>query len=245
METPKENIFEEAKRIIDVTIENDVHLKLMGGLATRIHCEVEGFCNREYSDIDVVGLSKEKSSIEDIFSQLGYIPDTRFNALHGHKRLKFEEDIYGRHVDVFLDRFDMDHDWDLSTRLNSEAHTLPLSDLLLMKLQICKINEKDIRDILTMVKDARIGEEEAPHTINLNYIAERCAQDWELYESVLENIKKIGMMLDEYDLSGEKTTIEKRLKKLMKKLIAHPKTAKWKLRAVIGKHRKWCQTVEE
>ncbi|MBU7034950.1 MAG: hypothetical protein HXS49_07155, partial [Theionarchaea archaeon] len=199
-----------------------------------------------YSDIDMVGLSKEKSKITTLFSGLGYMADERFNALHGHKRLKFEETTYNRHVDVFLDHFDMDHDWDLSSRLKIEKYTLPLSDLLLTKLQICRINEKDIQDIVTLLKDCAIGEEDAPHTINVEYMAEKCSQDWGLYEAVLDNLKNVSTLLGSYGLSEEdKTLVEKRLKLLAKNLISHEKTARWRMRSAVGRHLAWCEQVEE
>ncbi|MBU7026092.1 MAG: hypothetical protein HXS48_04045 [Theionarchaea archaeon] len=243
---PKSNMVEEAARIVDAATENGVTLRLLGGLATRAHCEDLTFCVRDYSDIDLVGLSKEKHEIIDVFETLGYISDTRFNALHGHKRLKFEDTTNNRHVDVFLDHFDMDHDWDLSHRLHVEKYTLPASDLLLMKLQICKINEKDIRDIITMVKDCDIGEKDAPHVINMEYVAEKCSDDWGLYESVLENLKTVVTFLPQYELAKEeKTTVENRLKDLTRRLLTHEKTAKWMLRSVVGKHMKWCESVEE
>jgi hypothetical protein len=243
---PKADIAEEAVRIIDAACVSNVTLRLLGGLATRMHCEQLDFCDREYSDIDMVGLRKEKRKIITLFSALGYTSDERVNALHGHKRLKFEETVYRRHVDVFLDHFDMDHDWDLSSRLQVEKYTLPLSDLLLTKLQICKINEKDIRDILTMLKDCIIGEKDAPHTINVEYIAERCAQDWGLYEAVLGNLESVDAFLDKYQLNEEdKNLVEERLKLLTRRLISHEKTGKWRMRSAVGRHLAWCQQVEE
>lgn len=243
---PKSNMVEEAVRIVDAASENDITLRIMGGVGTRLHCEIIEFCRRDYSDIDMVGLSDQKQKIATLFEDLGYKPDKRFNALHGYKRLKFEDYTNDRHIDIFLDRFDMDHDWDLSSRLQLEEYTLPVSDLLLMKLQICKINEKDIQDILTMLKDAKIGEKEASHTINITYIAKKCSQDWGLYESVLENLNKIHVMMDNYDLTGkEEILIKKRLENLTDSLITHKKTAKWRLRAAVGKNVQWCQPVEE
>jgi hypothetical protein len=246
MDTPKADIAEEAVRIIDAAYTSSVTLRLLGGLATRMHCQHLDFCDREYSDIDMVGLGKEKSKITTLFSALGYTSDTRFNALHGHKRLKFEEAVYKRHVDVFLDHFDMEHDWDLSSRLQVEKYTLPLSDLLLTKLQICKINEKDIRDILTMLKDCTIGEKDAPHTINVAYIAERCAEDWGLYEAVLGNLENVHAFLDTYQLDDkDRNLVEERLKLLTRRLISHDKTGKWRMRSAVGGHLAWCQQVEE
>jgi hypothetical protein len=245
MELPKSDLVEEAVRIVDAAADNNVTLRLLGGLGTRLHCKDLDFCIRGYSDIDLVGLSAEKSEIITVFTALGYTPDERFNALHGHKRLRFEEST-NKHIDVFLDHFDMDHDWDLTHRLHVEKYTLPLSDLLLMKLQICKINEKDVQDILTMVKDCELGETDVIDVINVEYIAEKCSDDWGLYESVLENLKIVVDLLTQFDLTDtERAMVKKRLKNLTNRLITHEKTAKWKVRSVVGKHMAWCEIVEE
>ena len=246
METPKHNMVEEAIRIVDYATEKNTTLRLLGGLAIRLHCIIEDFCVREYSDFDLVGLSEEKESLMKVFEDMGYTPDLRFNALHGHKRLKFEDHLNDRHVDVFLDHFDMDHDWDLSRRVHVEQYTLPLSDLLLTKLQICKINEKDIRDSITILKDSVLGEEDTPTIINMEYIADICSGDWELYTSVLDNMKILMNFLDIYPLEdAEKDLVRSRVKTLTHTLITHPKTAKWKLRSAVGKHLAWCEQVEE
>jgi hypothetical protein len=246
MDIPKSNIAEEAIRIVNEATQQGITVRLLGGLAIRMHCTAPEFCERDYSDIDLIGLNKEKQGIITVFSTLGYTPDTRFNALHGHKRLTFKDQKNKRHVDVFLDHFDMDHDWDLSQRLDYEQYTLPLSDLLLTKLQICKINEKDIRDSITILKDCSIGEGDNPHVINVEYIAEKCSRDWGLFESVLDNLRTVMIFLGSYPLKDdEKSLVGGRIRLLTRQLIDHPKTAQWKLRSAVGKHVKWCQEVEE
>ncbi|MBU7034951.1 MAG: hypothetical protein HXS49_07160, partial [Theionarchaea archaeon] len=80
MGVPEADMTEEAVRIVDAARNSNVTLRLLGGLATRMHCEHVDFCDREYSDIDMVGLSKEKSKITTLFSGLGYMADERFNA---------------------------------------------------------------------------------------------------------------------------------------------------------------------
>jgi hypothetical protein len=246
MDTPHRDMVEEAVRIVEYGNRQGITLRLLGGLAIRLHCSIQNFCEREYSDIDLVGLGEESHAIVDLFSDLGYTADRRFNTLHSSKRLKFEDHINERHVDVFLNHFDMDHDWDLSHRLDIDEYTLPLSDLLLSKLQICKINEKDIQDSITLLKDTTIGKEDTSQVINTEYIAEKCSQDWELYQSVLENLKKVMQFLGIYSLNDiEKERVESRIRGLTHTLITHPKTAKWKLRSSVGKHLAWCELVEE
>ncbi|MHA1754749.1 MAG: hypothetical protein ACTSYR_04460, partial [Candidatus Odinarchaeia archaeon] len=61
----------EAKEIIDKALSRKITLKLIGGLAVRNHCEIIDFCERDYLDIDMVGLSKQIKGIKEIFQELG------------------------------------------------------------------------------------------------------------------------------------------------------------------------------
>jgi hypothetical protein len=244
MDVPHEDKMSEAIRIIDVAAARGVVLRLLGGIAIRVHCEMVNFCERDYSDIDLVGLSRQRNEIVEVFEEVGYAPDVQFNALYGTKRLIFDHPA-GEHIDVFLDHFAMEHDLDFSERLQIEKYTLPLSDLLLTKLQIHSINEKDIRDSITILKDCDIGEEDKPAIINIEYIAEKCSEDWGLFEAILENCDRILEHVGDYILTEEeRERIFGRVTELKKRLLVHPKTLKWKLRALVGKHIKWYELVE-
>lgn len=85
-----------------------------------------------------------------LFEGLGYIGDQQFNGLNGHRRLLFYDNENERRIDVFVGRFEMCHAWPLEQRLEVVRYTLPLWDLLLKKLQIFALTEKDQRDIPTV-----------------------------------------------------------------------------------------------
>ncbi len=104
------------------------------------------------------------------------------------------------HIDVFLDTFRMDHDIALARRLRIEPYTLSLSDLLLTKLQIFRLNEKDVRDIVTLLADAEVGDG-APGTIDGRYIGRLCADDWGLFYDVATNLQRVDERVAGYALS--------------------------------------------
>lgn len=80
-------------------------------------------------------------------------------------------------MDVFLDTFRMDRAISLKDRLTLDDCTVSMADQLLTKLQINRLDDKDVRDILTLLKDLELVGEEAPGVIGLRSIAERCAKD--------------------------------------------------------------------
>src|SRR4030042_4614145 len=88
IDTPLTDMPEEAVRIVDRARDWNVQLRLMGGLAVRMHCSSPEFCERVYSDIDLIGLSTQAGMIEEVFAELGSVPDSGFNVVHGGRRLK-------------------------------------------------------------------------------------------------------------------------------------------------------------
>ena len=236
----------EARAIIDEARANNVTLRALGGTAVAMHCPSAKHkaIVREYPDIDLVGHAKEGKGIKTVFLNLGFQPDKRFNALHGAKRLKFAEENSDTDVDVFLDIFEMCHKLDFKGRLELEDYTIPLADLLLTKLQIVELNEKDVRDIIAIIFDHEFGA--GPEMIDDNYIANLCGNDWGLWKTISLSIERVLGFLGDYAVTDdEKGRIKSRLEGLKKRIDAEPKGTRWKMRASIGESRKWYETVEE
>ena len=112
------------------------------------HRPLPAALQRTYGDIDVVVKRGHDHGLKQALEELGYVPNKRFNGLHGDRRLLFYDDVNNRQVDVFIGNFRMCHTLELNDRLGLDAHTLAPADLLLTKLQIVKINAKDVVDSL-------------------------------------------------------------------------------------------------
>ncbi len=156
------------------------------------------------------------------------------------------------HVDVFLDTFRMDHPVDLTDRLDPDGYTVTVSDVLLTKLQMAHLNEKDERDILALLLDlelgsvGRSGATGLPGVIDLSYIVRLCAHDWGLFHDVMSNLSLLRQSLDSYALDpGARDRVFEKLARLEQTIQAEPKSHVWRLRAKIGTHLPWHETVEE
>ena len=68
-----DRLMAEAMDMIDTARQQGVQLRLIGGLAVRRHCVDLDFMDREYSDIDLVGLSSQNHELHDVFTELGYV----------------------------------------------------------------------------------------------------------------------------------------------------------------------------
>ncbi|MBI3116941.1 MAG: hypothetical protein HYZ12_06365 [Thaumarchaeota archaeon] len=237
-----EDPIEEAKRIIRIADERKIALRLFGGIAFYFRCQSakNGNLSRNYVDVDFMGHANQSREIKQFFQELGYVPRDRFNAMQGYRRLIFNDIEHQRRVDIFLDVFEMCHKFNFRDRLQNDSETLTLADLLATKLQIVEINEKDLKDILSMFIDHDIGGTDAPELVNGVYLANLCGDDWGIYKTFTINLEKIIRTLDGYDMEeGQKRLVRFRVEKLKKMIEDVPKSFKWKMRAKVGEKIRW------
>jgi hypothetical protein len=235
----------ESTRILDEARRRNTVLRLVGGLAIHIHCTEHSFCDRRYGDIDFVGLKPQYKSIVEVMKEVGYTENSNMTISTGGSRLLFEKPGTTDHIDVFLDHIDIEHDVNLRDRLDIEKNTISISDLLLIKLTITRLNEKDIRDIITMMKDIQIGEDDSAGTINIAYIAKLCAKSWGLHHDVVASLKRTLDFLPRFALSEEdKTKVVTRLDALQDAILMSPKSLGWRLRALFGERTPWRREIE-
>ena len=146
---------------------------------------------------------------------------------------------------MFLDVFQMCHKFDFKGRMGLEAKTLPISDLLLTKLQIVEVNEKDIKDLCAMLLDHEISPEESPEKINSTYIAKLCAEDWGIYKTLTTSLTRLQGQLEGIGLDeGQRRIVFERAEALRKAVEARPKSMGWKMRASVGEKKRWYELPE-
>ena len=96
-------------------------------------------------------------------TRLGYVEDREVFVVSEGARAIFGSASNGVHVDVFYEKLDFCHAIPLEDRLRVDAPTLPLAELLLGKLQIVKITEKDFVDMIALLLEHKLGEGDASY----------------------------------------------------------------------------------
>jgi hypothetical protein len=237
---------EESKKIVKAAEDEGAVLRLMGGLAIRIHCHGPHSAHlRNYQDIDLFGLAKDQKKLFSVFKKLGYLPNTKFNALYGRTRREFIGPEDHKNVDLFLDKFSMQHVLDFRERLQLDDLTVPVTDLLLTKLQNVKLTEKDERDIVAIVEDHEIGRSDEKEIINIDYVARLCARDWGLYKTIIDNIGRIARFQEsDRAIALEKEKLVGKLEVIQEAIKTAPKKFRWKLRSILGERLRWYNEVE-
>lgn len=238
----------EVKRIIDAASDRGVQLRVIGGLAIKLHSPSAQHrsLSRTYGDIDLVGYKKQRQDISSTLEDLDYVPNIRFNSLHGFRRMLFvhPDEIYD--IDVFLDVFPMCHELNFLGRLELDTYTIPLPDLVLSKLQVIQLNEKDVRDTLTVIYDHEVRESKDREVLDIGYITQICGNDWGWYKTITTNLDEVLRLSDEYLESDEmKKITQERLHQMRDAIESTPKSTKWKLRAKIGERVRWYELPED
>ncbi len=238
-------ISDEARRMLDEAERRKIVLRLFGGVAVKYHCPSAAHraIQRSYPDLDFFARGKQGREIRKLFTDLGYQPNQRFNALHGATRLIFEDEANQRVVDIFLDTFKMCHTLHLGDRLTLDDYTIPISDLLLTKLQVVEINEKDIRDLIAIFTDHEVADkisEGEKEVIDAGYISALCADEWGLCRTISITQRKLLTFLPKYDLEPEtRSILERRINKLLQSIEKAEKSFKWRLRDKVGEKKRW------
>jgi hypothetical protein len=236
----------ESKRLVAAANANGLVVRALGGVAVCLQAPAAGpLLPRSCGDIDLATRREGRRAVADLLAEAGYVGDQMFNALHGARRLLFYDEANRRKLDVFVGEFSMCHVIPLVDRLEREPLTIPLAELLLTKLQIVQLNERDQRDIYSLTYHHPVSDA-GGSGIEADYIAELCSKDWGLWRTTRATIEQCQANLSHYSLHEDAASlIRERLDHLWKQVEAAPKTTRWRLRSRVGDRVKWYEQPEE
>jgi hypothetical protein len=152
----------------------------------------------------------------------------------------------GIHLDVFFDQLDFCHQIPLNGRLEADRPTIPLAELVLSKLQIVEINEKDVIDVILLLLDHDLADSD-DDAIDARRIARMCAADWGLWRTSTRNLEKVQALASTYPQldAPHREKVESQTAALAARLDQEPKSLQWRTRARIGERVKWWTDVDE
>jgi hypothetical protein len=246
-----DKLLELACSLVDTGAERGVTLRILGSLAARSHIgNAGGFLDLlqrvPTHDIDFMGYSSQQKQADRMFIDLGYKPDpsVAFSLEYGVKRLIYHNKEQQIMAEIFLDELKMAHTLDFQGRLELDYPTISLVDLLLSKLQIQQITEKDIKDMIAVLAEHDLGSGDR-EKIDVNYLLELTGKNWGLYFTALTNLGLVKQWLPRYEVIDISTrqSIEAKLAEMMEQMESSPKSLRWKLRSMVGTRVRWYETV--
>ncbi len=254
---PTQVFIEEAMQILRAASEAKVALKMLGGLAIKIHSlNEEEFARRlgrfaehgqEYSDIDFATYYKSREEVRRVMESLSYSKRPSTMSTSASQRQIYFHPKEWFYIDVFWDKLKAaNHPISFRNRLAVDPLSIPLSDLLLEKLQIVSFSKKDMLDTLLLLKAHTVAEKEELETISTDRVARVLSRDWGFWYTVTTNLQGIREYAREMSVltTQEVSDLSSKVEKLLHAANSVPKSLKWKLRAVIGPRRKWYSPVE-
>jgi hypothetical protein len=243
---PLADIVAEAGRLLDAAHADGVPIRLIGGLAIYMHTEeIPPSLQRSYDDIDIATPKGASRGVGDFFAKLGYEPAREFNALQGDRRLLFYDRANDRKLDEFVGSFEMCHTIPITERIELDDRTIPLAELILTKLQVVELNDKDLRDIATLLNGHEVGGDDGD-TINGDFIAGLTADDWGLWRTVKLNLERVHDQIGSLSLDAEgQARIVERADALWQRIEREPKSRKWRVRDRVGDRKRWYEVPDE
>lgn len=240
----------EALTILEAAEKEGILVRLMGAVAVRIHCPKHAILydsiDRPPTDIDLASYLKFKDRLPKFLQAKGYTTDVRlmnFPIFADANRQIYQGKT---RLDVFFDELRMCHTVSWKNRLELDYPTISLADIVLEKLQIVKINAKDVKDLIMLFLEHDVAGAEQ-ETINGRYVAEVLSNDWGFYYTATANLRKIVNLMDDYVTlkSDERNTILERTGKILDLIERKPKSLRWIMRSKVGTKKQWYADVGE
>ena len=245
----------EIGRITSAAEEARIPLRVFGGAAMRLHCPMhqqmyDSLGRSSNHDMDFVTYDGLGEQTRRFFTSLGYEPHVSMAmsvaTATGRHRQTFYDRCGNKAIDLCLGIFRMSHVINFSGRLEVDSPTVPLAELVLQKLQVVEMREKDLQDLVILLCEHDVGQSD-DETINADHVAKTLSKDWGFHYTATTNLRRIAEYAASHPAisNGDKVVVAARVKKLMDAIDAEPKTLMWKLRAKVGTAVKWYNVVEE
>jgi hypothetical protein len=244
---PLDDLVAESQRVLEAATKGGAKVRLAGGLAIRQLCSSarKPPLQRSYHDLDLaIAGERNHRAFTELMVSLGYEPDTMFNTLTEGARLRYADIERGRHVDVFVNALRMCHVIDFERRLALLEETLTPTDLLLTKLQIVELNEKDVLDVVALLLDQRLAAG-LNAGIDTAYLEQVWADDWPLWNTSRLTLGKIKQAVPGVFNGAAPASLLASVDALERLLVSGRKSLRWKVRARVGERVRWYELPEE
>ena len=223
-----------AQVLLAAAAEAQVPAAALGGVAFQLLCvsaRAGGRYHRPLADIDLATTGRSRRSLDELAVAAGFVADEPFNRMNGASRMRYE-DADGSHLDVFVDEFRLCHVLTWGKQLPVGQPTLPLAELLLTKLQVVRLEPKDISDLLALLTDRwdDVGAQR-------DRLTELVRNDWGLWRTARGSLETLAGAPDDVAAG--------RAAELLEHWHRIPLGPKARMRAAVGDRVRWYEEPEE
>jgi hypothetical protein len=255
---PTRVFLDESKRIVDEATKVGIPLRLLGGVAIRYHCmdymefakklgRQVGEGEQEYTDLDYVSYMKYRDKAKKLFEALGYSRRKVTLSSSATQRQIYFHPKGWFHVDLFFDKLlAANHPIDFRKRLELDSPTITPTDLLLEKTQIVFPGEKDVKDMMLLLRAHEVAAREEENKINGKFIAQLLSSDWGFWYTLTNNLRQLKEHATTIEAlsTDDRQDLASKVNLLLKMIDGEPKSTGWRMRSAIGTKKKWYNPVE-
>ena len=237
----------EGRRLHSFILDHQLGVRLLGGVGVVLHAHgpIPAPLQRSYKDLDFAVSRRSAIAWRELLESQGYEADTRFNTLHGRQRLLHYDWVNGRQVDTFVGAFEMCHTIDLDRRVDVPGPSLAPVDLLLTKLQIVEVNDKDLIDTLVLLADHLVAPND-PEAVDPQRLTALAGDNWGWYTTLSDNLEKLQARLATLPLGEDLVVrLSERILTVRSAVDSAPRSLRWRARAAIGRRMPWYDLPEE
>ena len=249
-----EPILNDALGLVAEAEKREIPLRLTGGAAIEFHNHTNrlNVPEREKNglkDVDMVTYRAKQVEVNDLFIDAGYTADRYVMAYFGEERFMFHNPERKYTVDIFFEKLRFNHQINLRpegapARIELDFPTLTIADLVLSKLQIHTLEEKDRRDLQILILEHPLTDVDATESINVSRIASVLADDWGFWFDAKSNLNRL-LRSDPSVEENQFNELKIKIEKINTIIDSEPKSRNWEMRKLVGTRKKWWDEVEE
>lgn len=217
------------RELVASATDRNLVLRVIGGVGVYMVCPsiaTHQTLQRPIKDLDLAAPREQIQAITELLAAKGI-------ALVRTERSVLHFDKGGTEIEVTEPDFREDYRIDLSLRLGLSSPTVPMADLLLIKLQRKRFEEKDIKDTIALLLDHAVAQGRAGEQIDTEYIAKLTARDWGLFTTVYDNTVALEKVLDRYLDRDEQQRVWQRIELIQEEMDRQPKSMGWMLNQIV------------
>ena len=235
-----------SKKIVNLASSKNIDLRIFGSIAVDILCEFNDENNVNMKDVDFVAKEEQMPQVLKFFNDIGFSNNNPIYTENGwHYNFNSRENLYKNslHLDVYFGELTFNHKIPPPYFDDNYKFTIPVSTLLLSKLAIVEITEKDKNAIYKILFTFEISNNDKLNSIHLKYFAEVWSAGWHGWELAktcsinISNLKKEIVLLDD-SKEEYKQRIIRNLNKLQSIMNRVKKNCCWNTRNYIGDKKK-------
>ncbi len=244
---------DESARLVAEAERAGLTLRMLGSVGVWHHCEradelYAALAREPPGDVDLAADARAQGAVAELLAGAGLVedPSLRHSQEFGIRRLIYWRPDASLKVEVFLDVLRMSHTIELRDRLALDSPTVPVAYLLLSKLQVHEVTEKDLKDTLVLLAEHPLGGGER-ETVDVPYVLGLVRDDWGLYTTAQKNLALAERLdADSSGLDDEtRAVVLGRIAELRSRMEDEPKTRRFRMRARVGTRVKWYEDVGE